>query len=574
MNYRMEKDIINFLEENIDKNKDYSNLIERPKISEHGDFSLPVFVFSKELKKNPIDIAKEFEEKLNKSLPNLISKIQAVGPYLNIYLNNSIIVEQILKDIEKGKLLKYEVDNKQKVLVEWPSPNTNKSLHIGHVRNILIGKTLCNLLEKSGNEVIKTNLNNDRGIAICKAMLAYKLYGENKTPESEGIKPDKFVESYYVLFGEKVKENPHLDDEALKMLEDWENGDEDTINLWRKLMSWVYYGYKETYKKFGIKHEKTYYESEIYDKGKNIVLKALKDNVEGFKQEEDGAILCDFENEKFGKKYLLRGNGTTLYMTQDLYLADQKNKDFGADKFVYITGQEQKYHFEVLFELLKRIGFGDYEKYYHFAYGYVYDKDGKKFSSRKGKIIRADELYQEIYNKAKDNIKSKGFVKNSDKDLENKSKIISYAAMAFYILKFNTNSDMNFDIDASVSFEGETGPYVQYTYARISSLLQKGNFEIKKNINYSIFEDKENLLIKELRLFPEIIQDALNKYKLSAIPNYLIKISQMYNEIYQNYNVLKADEEIKNARLYLAYITSKVIKEGLSYLDIQTIENM
>lgn len=572
----MKDELIKFLEKELSKELDYEKLLETPKLSEHGDLSLPMFILSKELKKNPVEIAKEYESKLNLKKVKSISEFKAIGPYLNIYFNQTNAIKKIFNNFSKKNHLKYKIDKPQKILIEWPSPNTNKSLHIGHVRNILIGKSLSNILERTGNKVIKTNLNNDRGISICKAMLAYKLFGNNKTPKDENIKPDKFVENFYVLFGEKVKENPKLEEEALDMLKKWEASDKGTIELWNRILSWVYEGFDETYKKFDLKHDKTYYESQIYDQGKDIVLESLKNNVEGFAKEDDGAIYCDFENEVYGKKYLLRSNGTTMYITQDIYLADLKRKDFNADKYIFVVGKEQKYHFDVLFELLIRMKIFTENSSYHFAYGYVYDKNGEKFSSRKGRVIRADELISEIENKAIENIKSKELTKNlKEKEVLKRAQIIAYGALAFSMLKVNPISDINFDIEAAISFEGETGPYVQYTYARINKLIQKaGNINTENKIDYSIYTKNEYELIKLLNNYSNIIQEAQEKYKISAIAQYLIKVCQAYNEIYQNYPIIKSEENVKMARLELSRQVQIVIKDGLELLGIKVLKEM
>jgi len=307
-------------------------------------------------------------------------------------------------------------------------------------------------------------------------MIGYQKFHSNDSPESLNLKTDEFVSMCYVRFGKEAKENPELDKEAQDMLLAWEKGDKQVLALWKKILDWVFVGYKETYKNYKLeKFDKEYYESQIYDKGKEIVKDALKRKVKGFQTDkENGAILCDFEDKTLGKKYMLRGDGTTLYITQDLYLAYEKQKEFNADKYIFIVGQEQIHQFNVLFEILDRIGFGGVEKNYHYAYGYVYDKNGKKFSSRKGETIGADWILNKITRAAKENLLTKELTKNlSENELNKRSKIIGYSALSFSFLKMNPLSDIKFDIDNALAFEGETGPYVQYTYARIKSILRK-----------------------------------------------------------------------------------------------------
>lgn len=572
----MKEKLVDFLKTEI-KNSRVLDLLEIPKDTKNGDFSLPVFILSKEMKKSPAEIAKELEGKLNKKKPDFVDKIIAVGPFLNFFVDKSIISKSVIEGISKGNLFKVKSSSKEKVLIEYPSPNTNKSLHIGHVRNILLGNTLSKLLSEVGHRVIRTNLNNDRGIAVCKAMLAYDLYGENKTPKDLGLKPDKFVEHFYVMFGEKAKNDSTLENKALKMLEKWESGDKKTIELWKKLLKWVHEGYKETYSTLKLeKFDKEFNESEIYDKGKELVLGALKNNVEGFVKEEDGAVLCDFKDKTYGKKYLLRGNGTTLYMTQDLYLASVKAKEFKCDKYIFVVGKEQEYHFEVLFKLLDRMKITKSNNNVHFSYGYVYDKDGNKFSSRKGNVLRADELFSLILEKAISNLKSKELTKNlSDREIEKRARVISFNALAFTMLKVNPTNDIKFDVDKALAFEGESGPYVMYTYARIKSILRKAKFEKINKIDSSLFSSDENEMFSMLNEYQSIVLESADKYKMSHLASYLIRVSKKFNEYYQKVSILKEDnKDIMDARLVMCYCVSEVLKNGLRILDMQTLEEM
>jgi arginyl-tRNA synthetase len=564
------------------KDFDLNNLIEKPKKKEMGDFSLPVFIISKKYSKNPNEIAKILEEKINLKNLKYLEEIKAIGPFLNFKLNYNNISKNIFNEIINENFKNIKISNK-KILIEYPSPNTNKSLHVGHVRNILLGNSLKNILKRTGYNVIHTNLNNDRGISICQAMLSYQKYGENKTPKEESIKPDKFVEKYYILYNQKLKENPDLEKEALEMLEKWENGDKETLNLWKKLLKWVYEGYKITFKNYKLTNiNKEYFESQIFDKGKEIVLDAIDKKVPGFKKEKDGAIYFDFEDKTYGKKYLLRPNGTTLYMTQDIYLAKLKEEEFKADKFIFIVAKEQNYHFEVLFKLLEILNISKKEQNYHFAYGYVFDKDGKKFSSRYGNSFGADELLDLIEKKAFENLKNKELTKNlNENELIKRSKIIGFAALSFSFLKVNPLDDMKFDIDKALQFEGETGPYILYTYARIKSIIRKSNFTEKEIINKIEnttkeinFNEKEKELISIINEYNEILKEAALKFKISAIPNYLIKLSKEFNNYYQNTKILEGKEEEILKKLILIYSISIIIKDALSLLNIETLEEM
>lgn len=577
----MKQVLIQFLKENISNsdNIDFEKLIEKPKSAAHGDFSFPCFLLAKELKSAPPQIATQLQEKFSKILPNEFSKVVAMGPFLNFTVNAGQITKSILQIIESNEFKNIKSENPQKVLIEYPSPNTNKNLHIGHVRNIFLGNTLINILKFTKNEVITTNIYNDRGISICKAMMGYQMLHSKESPESLNLKPDEFVAKCYVDFESLSKEDESLIEKAQEMLIKWEANDKETRDLWTKLLDFVYLGYKETMQNYKVKKfDENYYESAIYDKGKEIVENAIKDKVKGFKyDEETGAALVDFENEIFGKKYLMRANGTTLYMTQDLYLAKLKEEKYKADKYVFIVGKEQKYHFDVLFEILTRLGLGGADKNYHFAYGYVYDKDGNKFSSRGGNIISADEILDEMVENSKKNLLSKDLTKDlPTEELIKRAKIIGYGALAFSILNVNAISDIKFDVQRALSFEGETGPYVQYTYARIKSILRKANRENieTKDINFENYNETEVNLIKQLGEFKSKVLEAEQKYKPSAISNYLIRVCQSFNEFYQNNKIIGGDEDKLESRLLLIESTSKIISEGLNLLGIETLEEM
>ncbi len=428
-------------------------------------------------------------------------------------------------------------------------------------------------MKKTGNTVFKVNLNNDRGIAICKSLLSYKLWGEGKTPESEKQKSDKFGTYYYTLFDKENKAHPELklEEKAQELLRLWEAGDKETLDLWRRFIDWMLEGNKETYKNYKISFDKEYFESEIYKEGKEIVQKAFENKVQGFAKDESGAIFVDLEDKNLGKKFLLRSDGTALYMTQDLYLAYEKEKLFHPDKYVFIVGSEQEYHFHVLFELLSRIGFGGNEKNFHLSYGMIYLPEGR-MKSREGNVVEADELLAEQKALAKENLKERN-PNLSEEELEKRAQIIGYSSLAFFILKFNPRSDFVFNPKESLSFEGETGPYVQYTYARICSILRKAAYK-EKAPDFTEYSDKELALINTLAKYKDALEEASEQYKISALAHYLVQLCKKFNELYQNEPILKAGEKRKQALLYLCSCTASIIKDALDLLDIEVLEEM
>jgi arginyl-tRNA synthetase len=579
--------ISDFLTENLKEflkntNINIKNLIEDKKNIEGSDFSLPCFIFSKNIQKKPNEISEIFKQHLEKKSPKEINKFVANGPFLDIYLNKEIWTKNLINYIlSKKYLIDIKKGEKEIINIEFPSPNTNKYLHIGHSRNMITGNSLKNLLKIRGHKIICTNVNNDRGIAICKAMLAYELFGEDKNPDDLDMRGDEFVSHFYVLFGKKSKENPNLEKKAQDMLLKWENGDSKTIKLWKKIQKWVQEGYKITYKNYKIKKfDKEYFESKIYKKGKDIVLNALNEKVPNFKKEKDGAIYYDFNDKTYGKKYLLRGDGTSMYVIQDLYLAEIKKKDFGKTKSIFVVSEEQKYHFEVLFKLLEILKISDEKDNHHLAYGFVFNEKGEKYSSRNGDIIGADEVLKLLEKKAYTNLLEKNFSKtDKQNDLEKKAKKIAYAALSFTFLKVNTKSPINFSIDKALSFEGESGPYIQYTYARIKSIIKKSNLnetQIKtlkldlKNINPQII-----MLLKKIEDYPKQIIIASEKYKMSSVAIYLLNLAQTFNKFYQNTPINKESNiKLKEIYLMVSLLISEILKEGLLILDIDVLEEM
>lgn len=549
--------------------KDYSKDIslEVPPDPKLGDYAFPCFPLAKEMKKSPVDIAKDIAGKLKVS--GNIEKIIATGPYVNFFLKKGNVAEETLKKIFKEKDDYGKGKDKGKVVIEYPGPNTNKPLHLGHVRNMVLGYSMSRILEFNGNEIIPVNINNDRGVHICKSMLAYKKWGKDDTPEKSKMKGDFFVGKYYVMFAKKAKENSDLEQEALELLKKWEDGDKETLELWKKMNDWAFEGFKETYKTFDIKFKKEYFESETYKKGKDIVMDGLKKGV--FEKEEE-AIIADLEKEGYGKKVLLRSDGTTVYVTQDLYLAKARYDDFKFDRLIYVVATEQNYHFKVLFSILKKLGFSFADKCHHFAYGMVNLTTGK-MKSREGTVVDADTLVDDMVKLAKEETK-KRHEKLAVGELDERAKQIGMSAIRFYLLKYDSVKDILFDPKESISFEGETGPYVQYVNARCNSVLKKAKEEISDKVKFDLLsENSEKELIMLLNKFPQVVKDAAN-YKPTLVARYLIELCQSFNTFYHNCPVIQDDGELQKARLLIVECVKIVVKKGLYLLGIEAPEEM
>jgi arginyl-tRNA synthetase len=539
-------------------------LIEIPKNPEFGDYAFPCFSLAKKLKKNPVQIAKDLSIKIKKT--NLIEKIQPLGPYVNFFINKEKLSQNTIQTILKEKEKYGTLNQKQTIVIESPGPNTNKPLHLGHLRNMAIGLSLSNILKKAGNKVINVDIINDRGIHICQSMIAYKKYGKNSKPK---IKTDLFVGNFYVLYNQKLKDNPGLENESQSLLLKWEQKDPETIKLWKQMTTWALEGMKQTYDRFGLKINKAYRESEHYQKGKDLILAALKKGV--LTKNKEGAVIIDLSENGLGEKVLLRTDGTSIYITQDIYLAKKRYEEFKMDKMIYIVASEQIHHFKVLFEVLKRLNFKFADKFYHLPYGMVYLPEGK-MKSREGKIIDADSLLDEVVNLAKHEIKKRD-PKISKKELDQRAEKIGVGAIKFFIIKYDPMKDFIYDPNKSISFEGETGPYIQYTYARLKSILRKE--KSKSHVNYELLDqDLDKQLIKVLSEYPEVIKKASEEYKPSLVANYLTELSQNINTYYVKYSILKSEPELKNARLVLILACSYVLKSGLNLLGIDALEVM
>jgi arginyl-tRNA synthetase len=560
-------------------------VIEVPPDPKLGDYSMPCFIFSKELKKSPQNIALELKDALTKI--NLkedhkhFELINNVGPYLNFFVNKEAYSKNILHKIyTEEHCYGSRPATKEVTLIESPSPNTNKPLHIGHLRNMLLGQSINNILKFSGKDTFMINVINDRGVHICKSMLAYQKFGGHETPETTHRKSDHFVGDYYVKYSQLEKEHPEVEQEVQNMLLKWEHNDPEIRALWAKMNSGALKGFQETYNSLGFKIDKDYFESETYLHGKDIILKGVDEGI--FERDEEGAVFVNLEDVKLGKKALLRANGTSIYITQDIYLAKKRYEDYKFSEMIYIVGNEQEYHFKVLFEIFKRLGwkFSDYCK--HFSYGMVELPEGK-LKSREGNIVDTDNLLQEIKNICLEEL-GKRYDNLSGEEMHRRANIISMAAVRFHFLKFDPLKNFVYNPKESLSFEGETGPYIEYSHARINSIFKKLRdkedvSDIKKYVHNAdvslLIEANEFEIIKTLERFPSVVDDAAKNLKPSSIAHYLLELSQKFNEFYHANPILSVeDKELMKARLYLIYTIQIVLKTGLNLLNIQEIDEM
>jgi arginyl-tRNA synthetase len=559
-----------------------------------GDFTLVVFPLLRFSKNTPEKTGETIGNYLVEKFP-AVSGFNVIKGFLNLEISDTWWMEFFRKlASEKSHLEKCQVINPETILVEYSSPNTNKPLHLGHIRNNLLGFSIFRILSSCGHHVIKTNIEHDRGIHICKSMLAWQKFGNGETPQSTGIKGDHLVGKYYVLFEKEykiqieklmhdgmdeteAKKSSSLMKEIREMLLKWEAGDDDTITLWKMMNSWVYAGFDITYKKLGVDFDKIYYESDTYKIGKEIVLSALKKNI--LYRNDDNSIWADLSSEGLDQKLLLRSDGTAVYITQDLGTAVDRFNEFKFDKNIYVVGNEQNYHFQVLKAILKRMGYKWADGLLHFSYGMVELPEGR-MKSREGIIVDADDLIEEMNNTAREVSLELG--KLSDFSEEEKEEIfrkIGLGALKYYILKVDPRKNMTFNPAESIDFNGNTGPFIQYTYARIKSVFRKAEqmgiaFEAA-TFSDSVAGSKEIELIKLLRKFPQTVSDAASGYSPAVIGNYCYELSREYNQFYHDYSILgEVDNEIKNFRLVLSKVTSEIIFTGMWLLGIEMPERM
>ena len=571
MIYVDKKTVANTLAEflsNIDP-EEVESYLEVPPFELDFSYALPCYRLVKIEKKPPSIIGKELKTKLKDV--EYLEKIEVSGSYLNLKIKPRYILESIFKykeDYGRIRDLQERIDEKKKrYVIEYPSPNTNKPLHFGHIRNMLLGKSVSNLLSYLGHIVFQVNLNNDRGIHICKSMLAYKKWGHNQPPNK---KSDHFVGDFYVKYNEMVAKDNNLEKEAYELLRKWEKGDKETIKLWKKMNEWALQGHKKTYQKLSISFDKEYFESDLYLKGKEIILEGVKKGI--FEYLEDGAIVAKLKDKyNLEDKVLIRSDGTSLYITQDIYLAYKKKQDFNYDKSIYVVGDEQIQVFRWLFAVLDMLGFEGNN--YHLSYGMINLPSGK-MKSREGTIVDADDIIEEVEQLAYQEV-NKRYNKLEESEKLKRAELIGLAALSFYILKYSPTKGFTFKPDESISFEGETGPYIQYCYARIESIIQKSGKKISTDINWELFQhEKESNLIKQLIYFPEVIKTVEKTYNIHLVPQYLLSLCQTFNSFYTSCQVISEDEALEKSRLLLIRCVQIIIKIGLTILGIDTLDQM
>ncbi len=559
-----------------------------------GDFTLVVFPFLQLSKKRPEETAQEIGEYLKANQP-VISSFNVVKGFLNIAISPSYWIE-LLKKIDSTEKWGTTAVTEESplVMVEYSSPNTNKPLHLGHIRNNLLGYALSNIIAANGNKVVKTNIVNDRGIHICKSMLAWQKWGEGETPASSGKKGDHLIGDYYVAFDKHYKAELNelmekgmskeeaeaaspLMAEAREMLVKWEAGDKEVRALWEKMNNWVYEGFDETYKRLGVDFDKIYYESDTYLVGKETVLGGLAEGK--FYRREDGSVWADLTQNGLDEKLLLRSDGTSVYMTQDIGTAQLRFRDYPIDKMVYVVGNEQNYHFQVLSLLLDRLGFSWGKGLVHFSYGMVELPEGK-MKSREGTVVDADDLMDEMINTARETSEELGG-KLNDLTAEEKAeinRIIGLGALKYFMLKVDARKNMLFNPKESIDFNGNTGPFIQYTYARTRSIERKAaeagvNIE-NANVPESISE-KECSIIRFMNEFPAVVKQAGTDYSPSGIANYAYELAKEYNQFYHDFSILREEnEDAKAFRVLLTRNVGKVIKTAMNLLGIEVPERM
>lgn len=576
--------------------------LQKTKKEFEGHLTLVVFPLLRISRKKPEDTAREIGEYLAANSP-LIEKYNAVNGFLNLTISSSSWIGLLLDihhDAQYGIVA--PIEESPLVMIEYSSPNTNKPLHLGHVRNNLLGWALANVIAANGNKVVKTNIVNDRGIHICKSMLAWLKYGNGETPETSGKKGDHLIGDYYVAFDKHYREQvaeltakfqaEGLDEEtakqraereapliveAHKMLVKWEQGDPEVRGLWKRMNEWVYAGFDETYKNLGVSFDKIYYESDTYLEGKKVVLKGLENNL--FFKKEDGSVWADLTKDGLDEKLLLRADGTSVYMTQDIGTAKLRFQDYPINKMIYVVGNEQNYHFQVLSILLDRLGFEWGKSLVHFSYGMVELPNGK-MKSREGTVVDADDLIAEMVSQARQTSDEMGkFTDMSEEEKNEIARIVGMGALKYFLLKVDARKNMLFNPAESIDFNGNTGPFIQYTYARIRSVLRKAAEagvtvpeELPNDIELSL---KEEEIVQHIADFAAVVKQAGTDYSPSTIANYCYDLVKEYNQFYHDFSILKeTDEKKKLFRLVLSANVAKVIRLGMGLLGIEMPERM
>lgn len=554
-----------------------------------GQITIVTFPVTRFSKKSPEQTGTEIGEYLKANV-EAISAFNVIKGFLNISLSDSYWIALLNNTIAAADFGKFPTNGK-KLMVEYSSPNTNKPLHLGHIRNNLLGYSVAEILKAYGYDIIKANLVNDRGIHICKSMLAWQKFGNGETPESTGMKGDHLVGKYYVVFDkeykkeidalkaqglseEEAKKNAPLMLEAQEMLRKWEAGDEEVISLWKTMNNWVYEGFETTYKQLGVDFDKYYYESNTYLLGKDIIQEGLDKGV--FFKKEDNSVWIDLSDEGLDQKLVLRGDGTSVYITQDLGTAQLKFDEFGMDESIYVVGNEQDYHFKVLFSILKKLGRPWADGLFHLSYGMV-DLPSGKMKSREGTVVDADDLMAEMIETAKTRTEELG--KTEDFTEEEKAELyhtIGMGALKYFLLKVDPKKRLLFDPNESVDFQGHTGPFIQYTHARIKSVLRKAGYvENETKVNPGRLSSYELDLIKALSEYPSIVEASAKEFSPAQLANYAYEVAKLYNKFYHEESILKAeDEDVKAFRLTLSASAARIIAESMRLLGIKVPERM
>ena len=562
-----------------------------------GQLTVVVFPFLRASKKGPEQTGQELGQYLKENLSEVVANFNVVKGFLNLVISSQSWLE-LLQAINADEQFGFvsATEDSPLVMIEYSSPNTNKPLHLGHVRNNLLGSSLARIVAANGNKVVKTNIVNDRGIHICKSMLAWLKYGNGETPESSGKKGDHLIGDYYVAFDqhyrqevkelvtqgmdeEQAKQEAPLIKEAHEMLVKWEQNDPEVRALWKKMNEWVYAGFDETYKMMGVSFDKIYYESDTYLEGKEKVMEGLEKGI--FYRREDGSVWADLTKDGLDEKLLLRSDGTSVYMTQDIGTAKLRFQDFPIDKMIYVVGNEQNYHFQVLSILLDKLGFKWGKDLVHFSYGMVELPSGK-MKSREGTVVDADDLIAKMIEDAYQVSKEMG--KNEDIPEEEAREIarkVGLGALKYFILKVDARKNMLFNPAESIDFNGNTGPFIQYTYARISSILRKAkeagiDLSVLNTLSNQItLSEKEITLIQKLNSFEAAVRQAGQDYSPSGIANYCYELTKEYNQFYHDFSILREeDEQKKQFRLMLSKCVAKVLNEGMGLLGIEMPERM
>ena len=586
----IEENICNYIVSNYELKVSYIE-IQSTRKEYKGDITVVIFPLIKLLKKSPLDLGSEIGDHLLSEI-KLIENYNVIHGFLNLNISNNYYIQLLKKVISQKKFgISEPNEDSPLYLVEFSSPNTNKPLHLGHIRNILLGSAISNILEANGKKVVRTQIINDRGIHICKSIVAWQNFAKNDTPDITHTKGDHFVGKYYVLFEKIYREqvsdlmkdgyekkyaekNASIFQDAQNLLLKWESGDKEVIKLWKKMNNWVYRGFQQTYSELNVHFDSNYYESKTYLTGKKVVEKGVADKI--FSKKSDGSVWVDLSEDGLDEKILLRSDGTSVYITQDIGTAILRYENNPEMKgVIYTVGSEQDYHFKVLFKILEKLKYSWSHNLHHLSYGMV-DLPSGKMKSREGTVVDADEIIDEMKSRASNISDELGKIQDftlNEKDQLNK--MIGMGALKYFILKVDSKKRILFNPDESIDFNGNTGPFIQYTHARIQSILKKGG-ELSDHLNESlIINDKEKQLIKKILEFPSVIKNAGSNLSPATIINYTYDLVKDYNSYYQSVSILKiSDKEMKNFRMSLSLMVARIIRNSMNLVGIDVPEKM